>query len=112
MKQEMRWALERWYAMKYGQINDLAGLIYHFDDMLDYLGLDPDAQEKIEDITEKWSDARSDVERLENEVSDLEDELMQLRNTYDNVEAERDELKDRVAELEKALEEADLRPDV
>jgi peptidoglycan hydrolase CwlO-like protein len=105
MKQEMRWALEQWYAKKYGQINDLAGLIYHFDDMLDALGLDPDAQEKIDEVTEEKEDAESQVEDLENKVSNLEDELEQLQRLYDNVEAERDELKDRVAELEKALGE-------
>jgi len=103
MKQEMRWAFERWYDQQGIGLFGKGDFIYRFDDMLDALGLDPDAQDKIDEVTEEKDEAESKVEDLEKEVSDLEDELRQLRDTYDNVEAERDELKERVVELELQL---------
>jgi predicted nuclease with TOPRIM domain len=107
MKQEMRWAFERWYDQQGIGLFGKGDFIYRFDDMLDALGLDPDAEGKIEEITEEKDEAASKVEDLESKVYDLEAELEQLTKDYDaeveakdEAEAERDSLKDRVAELE------------
>jgi peptidoglycan hydrolase CwlO-like protein len=112
MKQEMRWAFERWYDQQGIGLFGKGDFIYRFDDMLDALGLDPDAQEKIDEVTEERDDACADRERLEDEVSTLERESEQLIKDHDILLAEKDEaeaeletLKERVAELEKALEE-------